>query len=256
MTYLRRIGALDALDGPQECVFDFMDLASGERWRLRPNAGRLPWWIFSSDRRVPGTSASDYLGGIGLLTANARKTVTQALTPRGALWDRLWKPVLVSALNTQLDEASAQLAAAIVRESPRRWRSRGASARAQARPGSAFVDPALAHLAAHGAEIRYGDRLRAIYFDDAGRMNSTSANARSRWRPRDTVILATPAWIAAEIARPRRRPSTAPFSTRIMQLRRRNGHAASDRRRGRPHGMAVRLSRQVVGDHQRRRCAD
>ncbi|MFO1115861.1 MAG: hydroxysqualene dehydroxylase HpnE [Beijerinckiaceae bacterium] len=199
MTYLRRIGALDALDGPQECVFDFMDLASGERWRLRPNAGRLPWWIFSSDRRVPGTSASDYLGGIGLLTANARKTVTQALTPRGALWDRLWKPVLVSALNTQLDEASAQLAAAIVRE------SLGAGGLA-ARPrvprhglGPAFVDPALAHLAAHGAEIRYGDRLRAIYFDDA-RANELDFGERTiALAAEDTVILATPAWIAAEI---------------------------------------------------------
>ncbi len=207
MNYLRRIGARDALAGPQECVFDFMDLASGARWRLRPNAGRLPWWIFAADRRVPGTSALDYLGGIGLLTADARKTVTQALTPRGALWDRLWKPVLVSALNTQLDEASAQLAAAIVRE------SLGAGGMA-ARPrvpahglGPAFVDPALAFLAAHGADIRYGDRLRAIAFDDARAKELDFGERRIALEAEDTVILATPAWIALEIVPGLRAPT-------------------------------------------------
>ena len=39
----------------------FIDLASGERWTLRINDGRLPWWMFDRNRRVPGTRARDYL---------------------------------------------------------------------------------------------------------------------------------------------------------------------------------------------------
>lgn len=207
MTYLRRIGARDALTGPDECVFDFMNLGDDDRWRLRPNSGRIPWWIFSAERRVPGTSASDYLGGIGLLTANARKKVTEALAPHGALWERLWKPVLVSALNTQLDEASAQLAAAIVRE------SLGAGGMA-ARPrvpkhglGPAFVDPAIAFLTAQGAEIRYGDRLRAIQFDDARARSLDFGERTVHLEAEDTIILATPAWIALEIVPNLRAPT-------------------------------------------------
>ncbi len=55
-----------SLVGPEEAEFAFADLASGERWLVRPNMGPLPWWIFSSGRRVPGTSAFDYLRACAL----------------------------------------------------------------------------------------------------------------------------------------------------------------------------------------------
>src|SRR5690242_21959740 len=45
MGYLRRIGAENRLTGPARAAFDFADLKTGERWQLRPNEGRLPWWI-------------------------------------------------------------------------------------------------------------------------------------------------------------------------------------------------------------------
>ena len=51
MDYLRRSGAADTLIGPDEARYDFLDLESGERWAVRPNAGRVPWWLF--DRRAP-----------------------------------------------------------------------------------------------------------------------------------------------------------------------------------------------------------
>src|SRR5262245_15676014 len=49
--FLKSIGAADKLAGPLEATFSFADLASGERWQLRLNNGRLPWWIFSKARR-------------------------------------------------------------------------------------------------------------------------------------------------------------------------------------------------------------
>src|SRR5579863_3356602 len=69
MTYLREIDATGTVGGPPDARFDFLDLASGERWAVRPNPGRIPWWIFSADRRVPGTSAWDYLRGLRLALA-------------------------------------------------------------------------------------------------------------------------------------------------------------------------------------------
>ena len=41
MTYLDRIGARDRLAGETTARFDFVDLADGGRWTLRPNAGRV-----------------------------------------------------------------------------------------------------------------------------------------------------------------------------------------------------------------------
>ena len=44
LAYLATLGAGDRLAGPQRAEYDFADLASGARWRLRINDGRLPWW--------------------------------------------------------------------------------------------------------------------------------------------------------------------------------------------------------------------
>lgn len=200
LAYLNRIGATDALAGPDDCVFDFCDLGSRDRWRLRPNMGRLPWWIFAPGRRVPGTSAADYLSGIGLLRAGPEATVAEAMPARGALWTRLWRPVLVSALNTPLETASARLAAAVVRES---LGAGGAAARPRAPRrglGPAFVQPALDFLAFRDAQVRYGARLRGLGLD-GDRVASLDFGAEQvRIGAEDRVILAVPAWSALEIA--------------------------------------------------------
>ncbi len=65
MGYLREIGAADALGGPSAPVFPFVDLARGERWTLRLNEGRVPWWIAVPGRRVPGTRLGEYLRLLG-----------------------------------------------------------------------------------------------------------------------------------------------------------------------------------------------
>ncbi|HMN72836.1 MAG TPA: hydroxysqualene dehydroxylase HpnE [Rhodoblastus sp.] len=199
MAYLARIGAKDALTGPDECVFDFVDLSKNEKWRLRPNDGRIPWWIFAAGRRVPGTKARDYLGGLSLLTAGAEATVADALATEGALWERLWKPVLLSALNTPLDAASARLAAAVVRES---LGAGGAAARPRAPAhglGPAFVDPALEFLAAHGAEIRFGARLRTLQFAGDRAATLDFGEETITLGPDDAVVFAAPAWSALEL---------------------------------------------------------
>lgn len=199
MAYLERIGANDALAGPDECAFDFVDLARAERWVLRPNAGRIPWWIFSPTRRVQGTSAMDYLDGLSLLRAGAEATVADALNAQDVLWERLWKPVLVSALNTPLDVASARLAAAVVRES---LGAGGAAARPRTPAhglGAAFVDPALAFLTAHGAEARFGARLRALEFAGDRVTTLDFGEEKVGLAADDVVVFAAPAWSALEL---------------------------------------------------------
>ena len=152
--FLKTVGApADALVGPDEAAFDFADLKTGARWRLRPNAGRLPWWVLSPSRRVPGTRARDYLAPLGILRAAAGKTegaggtIGASMACQGTLYERL---------------CDVGLAARILRE------TLGAGGRA-CRPlvaleglSYAFIDPALRHLSARGAEIRLGRRLRGL----------------------------------------------------------------------------------------------
>ena len=194
--FLKTIGAEDKLAGPRESVFTFADLATGERWQLRLNNGRLPWWIFSKARRIPRTRARDYLALLGLLIAGRDHSVGEVIDCTGALYERLCRPILLAALNAEPPKASAQLAGAVVRESLARG---GAACRpliATDGLGAAFIDPALAYLRGRGAVVRFDhqlrrldlaeDRVGALQFDE-----DVIELARD-----DVVILAVPAWIA------------------------------------------------------------
>src|SRR5580693_3079950 len=67
--YLREIGAQQQLIGTKTAEFPFVDLASNERWTLRFNDGRVPFWVFDAQRRVPGTRPLDYVPLARLLWA-------------------------------------------------------------------------------------------------------------------------------------------------------------------------------------------
>src|SRR5579864_2843378 len=73
--YLDTIGARNTLAMPVEPQFPFIDLESGVRWTLRPNLGRIPWWVLSSKRRTPGTRASDHLALLRLRRLNSDATI-------------------------------------------------------------------------------------------------------------------------------------------------------------------------------------
>ncbi len=197
--YLSTIGASDRLAGPEEARFPFMDVATGARWVLHPNAGPLPWWLFSRHRRVPGTRPLDYLSLARLMGASAEQTIGQVLRPGGALWDRLLDNFLVSALNTPAKDGSAMLAGAIVRETLAKGGGACRPLIAEPTLAAAFVDPALAWLEARGASIRLGRRLRAFEVTE-GRITALDfADGREMVGPGEPVILAVPAWVAADL---------------------------------------------------------
>ena len=176
--YLRIIGAEDRLTGPETAEFDFVDLESRDRWRLRPNLGPLPWWIASPARRVPGTKAADYLGLAGLLRPKAGARVDQAIACEGPVWRRLMQPFLLAALNTEPEEGSAALAAAVVRETLAKGGKAYRPRVADPTLSAAFVDPALAYLEAHGGVVTLGRRLKSI-------ASTATANRQTgvrRWR--------------------------------------------------------------------------
>ena len=80
--------------GPEKAEFSFVDLPSGERWTLRFNDGPVPFWIFDSRRRVPGTRPLDYLPLARLLWAPAGKTIGEVIACKGTLYERLVEPLI------------------------------------------------------------------------------------------------------------------------------------------------------------------
>ncbi|MFM0047537.1 hydroxysqualene dehydroxylase HpnE [Paraburkholderia sediminicola] len=172
LNYLRAIGAADELVGPAQPEYPFVDLATRSRWTVRMSPGRLPWWIFDPNARVPNTGPSDYLALVPLLFAKPGRTVAQTMRCNGPLWDRLLRPLFLAMLNVEPRAASAELTSAMVREM---LVAGGLACRPLvARNGlsSAFVDPALRLLQHGGAAIRLGSRLKDIVFADTGRVSA------------------------------------------------------------------------------------
>jgi squalene-associated FAD-dependent desaturase len=207
LAYVRTIGAEHLLVGPGAAEFPFIDLATNERWVLRPNEGRIPWWVFDSLRRVPGTQPQDYLALLPFLWSSSSATVTDIINSKTIVYARLWQPVLLAALNTDPKEASARLAAAIVRET---FLAGGRACHPLiAREGlsTAFVDPALTYLQAKGGTIHFGHRLRAFSFD-GGRVTALDfGDDNVKLGSDDAVILAVPPPVAASMLPDLKRPT-------------------------------------------------
>jgi squalene-associated FAD-dependent desaturase len=199
MGYLGRIGAADTLIGPEAAAYAFLDLADGTRWTLRPNRGRLPWWLFRRGRRVPGTRALDYLRAASLARARADEVVTDRLDRGAVIFRRLWQPLAVAALNTAAEEGSAQLLARLLGES---FGAGGAACRPLVpREGlsESLIDPALRRLKALGAELRLGSRLRAIAFAGDRAVSLAFDAGGESLAAAEAVVLAVTAPVAARL---------------------------------------------------------
>jgi hydroxysqualene dehydroxylase len=192
LSYLQRIGGLSAMTEAADASFPFADIKTGERWTLRPNDGGLPWWILNSRRRVPGTRMPDYFAPIAILRAPADATVGDVMACRGPLYDRLWHPVLLAALNTEPAEADARLAAQILRET---LAAGGQACRPMVATGglsAAFIDPALAYLEARGATIDFSCSLREIAFASNTASALLFSGPSVPLDSEDSVVLAVP----------------------------------------------------------------
>jgi len=193
--YLSLIGGADKMHAPAKAEFPFADLVTGERWTLSINDGRLPLWLLDSARRVPGTSPLDYLGAARLMWAGADKTVTDVIVPKGTLYERLWLPLMIAALNTDPAEASARLAGTIMRETLAKG---GEACRPMVAEGlsAAFIDPALDYLRARGHNVTFGRRLKRLAFAEGRATALDFGDGEIPLADGETVILAVPQWIA------------------------------------------------------------
>jgi hydroxysqualene dehydroxylase len=199
LDYLEAIGTRDQLVGPATARFPFIDLKTGMRWTLRANDGRVPWWIFDPGRRVPRTSAADYLSLLPLLRAGPNAAIGDVMKCSGVLYEKLVGPLLLAALNTEPPSGSAALAAAVIRET---LAAGGRSYRPLiARDGlsAALIDPALRFIERKGGTISFGHRLRALTYDSGRVMALDFGEESVPLADDDAVVLAVPPVVAASV---------------------------------------------------------
>ncbi|GBQ23648.1 hydroxysqualene dehydroxylase HpnE [Gluconacetobacter sacchari] len=196
--YLGLIGAEKTLVGPDRPIFPFVDLGDRSRWTLDLSRGRVPFWLLSKHRRVPGMHLGEIRSLDRLMRATPGQTVAECLVP-GMLSTRLLAPFAVSALNTPCDSGSAALLGAVIRQSL----AKGGRACLPRFPAvglsESFVDPALDHLALMKAEVRTGCRVSAI-LSAGGRVTGLRLpEGEVALDEDDRLILAVTAPVAADL---------------------------------------------------------
>jgi squalene-associated FAD-dependent desaturase len=197
--FLATIGAAETLTGPARPTFPFFDIPTRQRWTVAPNAGRLPWWVLRPLRRVPGTRAKDYVRLLALRRVRPAATVAALLDDGGALYRLLLEPLAIAALNTPADEALAVLLSRVVAETLMRG---GVACRPLVpRVGlsESFIDPAVAWLTARGAPVFTGRRIVALRVEAERVVALESPDGPVEVGPADSVVLATPAPVAADL---------------------------------------------------------
>ena len=194
------IGAAEQWREEPSGEIPFADMSSGERWKLRPNSGRIPWWVLSSGRRAPRTAVKDYFQVAKLLRAPPSAVVADFAPGEGPAAERIWRPFAQAALNVEPSRASARLAGALLGEI---LGGGGRGARMMFPIGEfarAFVEPALKHLRRREVAIRFERDLRALEFDGASVVALEFEHDRIDLAPEDALILAVPPWTASALA--------------------------------------------------------
>jgi squalene-associated FAD-dependent desaturase len=205
--YLRAIGAVDRMIDPGQAVFPFLDAATGQRWTVRLNDGKLPWWTLSPARRVPGTRAADYLTLLRFRSAAAAATVTDVVPEDHPLFHGLVEPFAVAVLNTAARQGSARLLWPVIVES---FGQGGDACRpliARVGLSHALVDPALERLRNLGVEVAYGQRLRSLAVAGDRIAGLEFAGGPVALESGDSAILAVPYRVAGELVPGLRTPT-------------------------------------------------
>ena len=196
--FLETIGARDRLTGPDAAEFAFADLKTNERWTVRINDGRIPWWLFDAQRRPRGTRASEFLSMAKLLIPT-RKPMGAVIACAGPAYDRFLQPLMLAALNCDPKDGAAALAGQIIRETIMLGGKACRPLIARDGLSHALIEPALAFLAARDVPVRFGKRLRAIGFG-GGQIETLDFGDETVQVARgDRVLLCVPPVVAAAL---------------------------------------------------------
>jgi squalene-associated FAD-dependent desaturase len=199
MAYIAATNAAATFVTADIAAFPFLDLKRQERWSVRPTEGRVPWWLFVAGRRVAGTGPLDYRDALKLARADATATISQTLDPKRAIYERLWVPLAVAALNTEVEQASARLLGMIFAETF----GRGGAGLHPLYPkeglSESLVDPALAVIQAKGANLRFGQRLRGLRFEGERVAALDFGRGEVALEAEDSVVLAVTAPVAKDL---------------------------------------------------------
>ena len=197
--YLDDIGSRDLVSEITPATFPFFQPDTGQQWQIKPGSPYFPLWLLRPGRRVPGTSPLDYAKALRLSKAKKEDTVGEVIGRDDPLYEKLWQPICRAVLNTDADEASAQLLWKVIKLSFLKGEAACRPIIFEKGLSAALVNPALAFLEAKDSNIRYQSRLRELRWQNDTVLALCFPEGLFRVEHEDAVVLAVPPDICAEL---------------------------------------------------------
>lgn len=192
MWLMDTIGAQKERICPERAIFPFMDVESGQRWSIEFNEGRLPKWVFRKDKRVPGTKALDYLPLAMMVFAGPEDTVADYVPKGHPLYAPLMEPLCVAVVNASPEESSAQLLAAVIKETVFQGATPSRPVISRNGLSETFAKPALEYLKNRGADVQLGQRVADFQFEQGVLRSFDVGGEKIELGHDDMAILAVP----------------------------------------------------------------
>lgn len=199
-----------ALIGCNTAALQFLDAIGARQHWVQPEPDGLPvydradasarlvalspagWW--NGARRPAGASWGGVLAMLAMALPGKDRTIAEAMAAHPAFLRGFVDPLVIAALNTPSAEASTHRLGQVLRKLGAPGAARLFVARRGLGPD--LVAPALAVLAAAGAEYSPGSRLRAIQTTDGRATSLTFQDRDVMLAEADRVLLALPPWEA------------------------------------------------------------
>ena len=195
--YLKRVGTNhDSLTGFSK--YNFVDLKTLEFWKLEPKHLYLPFLLFNSQNRIPGSSIDDYFSILKLPFLNLNQTLGTIVNQDSVFSNRFWEPICTAVLNTTPSQASAKLLWQVLKETLIRGKDSSKLYVINDGLTDTFIQPAINYLFRKGIKISYGSRLTKISFSEHKARTLHLRDRSILLNPHDKIILTLP---PAEISR-------------------------------------------------------
>lgn len=213
MDFLKKIGSEDRLISTSKTSFNFIDIKTVSNWTVSPSS---VFWIFDNTKRVKDSSAFDYIkAGVRLVLAKKETTIKECLFKSSKdelLYNRLWRPLSESILNTAPENASARVLYRVLRKTVFKGNKASKPYVARDNLSDTFINPATQYLEKTGVTIHHNTCLKEIKFAEnlkdgklgaidklifnQGQSERSEVNIKTG---EDFVVLAIPAVNAADV---------------------------------------------------------
>lgn len=190
LAYIDQIGAKDRFHAG-ESAFPFYDLKDRASWVLCTNGGSI-WSNIKLAHSALGLRLVDYFE-LAQLALKGDKPVGKG---ESDFYRRFLSPLIIAALNTEPEAASARLTWQVIRETF--GRGEVIPYFANIGLGDSLIDPAIALIEEAGSSIKLSQRLRDWAIDGGQIRQFHFSDHSLDIENGDQVILATPPWVAQE----------------------------------------------------------